>query len=248
METIMKTKNTKSWQGVSNRARGVRMMFVALALTITACLRGNELETRTFELEHVRSDDVTGLIEPYVYRDRDGAEGTIGMSERTVTVRELPENLDRIAAVLEQFDRPPPVVRLNFKIIEADGFNGPDPAIAEIEEELRKLFNFGGYRLAAQTALQTLEGSGYVEQTVGDERTYRIVAQVVDVSERGGQPSMTLSIELENLFSTTVSIPLGETVVLGSGQLQEWMTGVAGTSVRAAILVVTPELVEGGQE
>lgn len=228
--------------------RGARAQLVALVLAMTACLPGNELETRTFELEHVDSDDVTGLIEPYVYRDRDGAEGTIGMTERTVTVRELPENLDRIAAVLEQFDRPPPVVRLNFKVIEADGFSGSDHAIAGIEEELRKLFNFDGYRLAAQTAIQTLAGGGYVQQTVGDERTYRIVAQVLDVSERDGRASMTLAIELEELFSTTVSIPLGDTVVLGSGQLQDWMSGVPGTSLRAAILVVTPELVDGGRE
>lgn len=242
-ETVMNSSDSKP-----KHTRGARAPLVALLLAMTACLSGNELETRTFELQHLDADEITGLIEPYVYRGREGAEGTIGMTERTVTVRELPENLDRIAAVLEEFDRAPSVVRLNFKVIEADGFSGSDAAIAGIEEELRKLFNFDGYRLAAQTAIQTLAGGGYVEQTVGDERTYRIVAQVLDVSERDGRASMTLAIELEELFSTTVSIPLGDTVVLGSGHLQDWMTGVSGTSLRAAILVVTPELVDGGRE
>lgn len=212
----------------------------ALALGLAACRPAGELETRTFELSYIEPDDAIGFLEPYVYGDREGAPGVMTQAPNAVTVRELPENLARIEAVLAEFDRPPATVSLHFMLIEADGFTESDPAIAEVEEELRKLFNFQGYRLAARSTLQTVEG-GFVEQVVGDAG-YQIHGEVTDVNPETGELSMY--IELQGLFTTRVRIPLGQTVVLGSGQL----VGPAAESARAAILAVAPELVESRQE
>ncbi len=82
-------------------------------------------------------DEVFGLIEPYVYRDR----STLSMTEGLLTVRELPENLDRIAEVLEEYDRPRAAVRLHFQLIQANGFEDPDESIQAVEVELRKLLS-----------------------------------------------------------------------------------------------------------
>lgn len=212
-----------------------------LVVGLTACRPAGELETRTFQLRYIEPDEAVGLLNPYVYGSREGAPGMMSPSPEAVTVRELPENLERIEAVLAEFDRPPATVSLHFMLIEADGFTASDPAIADVEEELRKLFNFQGYRLAARSTLQALEG-GFVEQVVGDVG-YRITGQVNDVDTEGGELSM--DIELRGLFTTRVRIPLGETVVLGSGQVPgSW----GGPEARAAILVVTPELVEERQQ
>lgn len=218
-----------------------RYLVALLALFATACLPGEELETRTFELEHLEPGEAVGLLEPYVYPDREGAEGMLSTTQRTVTVRELPENVERIAAVLEEFDRQPPGVRLNFKVIEANGYAGADAAIADIEAELRKLFNFDGYRLAAQTVLPIVE-RGDLDQTVG-ELGYHIEGTVWDVTVKDGAGSVMMAIGLEGLFRTTVTIPIGETVVLGSGRV----IGL-DDDVRAAILVVEPELMAGSRE
>ena len=76
-----------------------------IAATITALVgalfmgcEGDSLEVRTFTLERLDADEAFGLIQPYVYRDR----STVSISEGLLTVRELPENLDRIGEVLEE--------------------------------------------------------------------------------------------------------------------------------------------------
>lgn len=217
--------------------RTMRLTAVAATLAfVAACGGGPELETRTFQLQYLRSGEASSIIQPYVYPGRDGAPGMLSSTGQTVTVRELPENLDRIAAVLEEYDRPPPTVRLRFQIIEADGFSDSDPEIAEIEAELRDLFNFRGYRLAASTVLETLEGGG-VSQTVGG-LGYAISGNVHQVRRTDEGGFLTMDVGIQNLFHTTVRIPLGETVVLGSGRIP-W---APDSEVEAAILVVTPEI------
>lgn len=221
----------------------VAMITIAGILGAAACRPGGQLETRTFQLNNLEASEAYELLAPYVYDDRDGAPGRISSTNDAVTVRELPENLRRIEAVLDEFDRPLEAVRLNFMLVEADGFTGVDAEIADVEEELRKLFSFRGYRLASRAALQTVE-DGYVSQLLGD---YSVSGRIhrLDVAEDGG--SLTLAIELSNLFATTVNIPLGETVVLGSGQIPPSFRE-DGSTVEAAILVVTPELVEPRQQ
>lgn len=44
-------------------------------------------------------------------------------------------------------------VRLVFQVVEADGFEETDPAIAAVVEELRRLFRFEGYRLLDTSVL-----------------------------------------------------------------------------------------------
>lgn len=238
MGKTRETSRVPGWRPARGGGRGRAGILAAALLLTGACQPGNELETRTFEVRHLGQNEVAGLVDPYIYGTREGAPGASSFTRGALTVRELPENLDRIAEVLERFDRPPPTVRLHFQVIEADGFTGSDPEIAEIEEELRKLFNFQGYRLAARTVLQTLEG-GEVGQSVGG-LGYMIQGFVREVRRQDDGGRLTMEIGIDNLFTTTVSVPLGETVVLGSGQLPGGFEG----DVRAAILVVRPELVE----
>lgn len=219
------------------RIQSVRLALVAGFLVATAaCGTAPELETRTFELDNVEPREVIGLIEPYVYANRERAPGMLSYNDNGLSVRELPENLDRIEAVLEEYDRPPPTVRLRFQIIEADGFSDSDPEIAEIEEELRRLFRFRGYRLAASAVLETLEG-GNVGQTVGG-LGYAISGGIHQVRRTADGGFVTMEIGIQNLFHTTVRVPLGETVVLGSGKIP-WDQD---NGVEAAILVVTAEI------
>lgn len=243
----MKTQTTVSNQRLM-LGRGWRRLAaglpVAAILAAAACRPAGQLETRTFELSNLPPDEAYRLLEPYVYPDRDGVPGMMSSTHDAITVRELPENLRRIEAVLAEFDRPLQAVRLNFLLIEADGFTGSDAAIADVEEELRKLFSFRGYRLAARAALQTVE-DGHVTQLLGD-RGYQVAGRIhrLDVDGDGG--SLTMDVELSNLFATTVTVPLGETVVIGSGQIPESYRE-DGSTVQAAILVVTPELVDARQ-
>lgn len=232
----------------TNRNRGLiggaGVLAAGALLLVGACRPAGQLTTRTFHLNNLEASEAFALLEPYVYAEREGAPGLMSATDDAVTVRELPENLQRIEAVLAEFDRPLHAVRLHFQLVEAVSHVHSDPSIAQVEEELRKLFNFDGYRLAARAALQTVE-DGYVSQVLGD-RGYEVGGRIhrLDVKDEGG--ALTMEVELSGLFATTVSIPLGETVVLGSGQIPEHLR-FNDASVQAAILVVTPELVEQRQ-
>ena len=132
---------------------------ILLPMLVTACGSGVTLETRTFRLQSLGDQVALTVIEPYVYGDRPNAPGLATAMQGVLTVRETSDNLDRIARVLEEFDSPRQSVTLHFQVILANGAGSADPAIAEVEEELRRLFRFAGYRLVAQSSVTGLEQS-----------------------------------------------------------------------------------------
>ena len=162
-----------------------RAVKAALALaTVLALATGCEqqraqqevlLETRTFALKHMASDHVAKLIAPYVYTDRFEAPGgvEIGQAPGAITVRETPDNLAKIARVLEELD----IVNvssysLHFQVLAANGAETVDPRLADVVAELRKVFRFDGY---------ALHGEGYISAVAG--------ADFELVIDYGGWPS-----------------------------------------------------------
>ena len=206
---------------------------------------GDSLEVRTFTLERLDGDEAFGLVDPYVYRDRETNPGTMSLSEGLITVRELPENLDRIAEVLEEFDRPRAAVRLHFQLIQANGFDDPDESIQAVEAELRKLLRYEGYRLVGETVLQVREGGGGQQglqgilEGVSPERSQFNLNAFVGMVATGEQGS---TVELEvglddfrtNILNTSVNAADGQSLVLG--------TTSSLTGGGALILVVTPTI------
>ena len=173
----------------------------------------HDLETRTFQLEHLTSRPAIALIDPYVYRDRPGAPGTISSPTgiRAISVRETPDNLDKIARMLEQFDvaAAAPSYRLHFQVVAANGGES-DPRLAPVEEALGKVFRFDGYSLI---------GDGYVTASTGsfdllikpDEQNYYAIDGRID----GGSLWLKATGQSARIESTLAFRP-GQTLVLGS--------------------------------
>ena len=66
-------------------------------------------------------------------------------------------------------------VQLVFNLVEADGFTDDDPEISDVVSELRKLFNFRGYRLLSTSVLNV--GLSHLNSfTVSGSGSQRIVA------------------------------------------------------------------------
>ena len=214
---------------------------LGVMLLVTAgCSWTPNLDTRTFELQYLDPDMAVGLIGPYVYADRPGAEGVLSVAGNLVTVRETTDNLEKIGRVLAQYDRPAPSVRLHFQLIEADGAKTSDPAIAEVESVLRKLFRFDGYVLLAQAVLGGVEGSSMEQGVVVGDMRYKIYSRIVDVLGVGDSGIVRISVDLlyptgPPIFATTVNARAGQTVVLGSTQ--------PDPRQKTLILTVRPELV-----
>ena len=222
------------------RRRARAAALVAAAAVAGACDPAGRLETRTFDLAHLDPLEAQEIIGPYVYADREGSPGMITTFPSGLTVRERPEALDRIAEVLARYDREKPGIRLHFQLIEADGFTEQDARIADVREALDALFRFEGYRLAAETQLAMVEGTRASQPIAGTARPYALEAhlQSVRVQEDGG--SVTVSVRLasgvmDDGIATTLTVPLGETVVLGSAR--------RAASEPTLILTVRPERV-----
>lgn len=218
-----------------------KWIIPALVVPLLAgCGGPGELDTRTFAINHLRPHEATALIEPYVYLDREGAPGSYSAAEAAITVRETPDNLDKIARVLVEYDVPRSDVRLRFQLIEANGFTDSDPAIAEVEAELRKVFQFRGYRLGGEAVVMATDGSRIEQALAGSDGFYSVQAAVywaqadlirldeVTLASRGpGGAGLT----------TTVNIRPGQTLVLGSSSRYD--------SPNTILLTVTAEAVDG---
>lgn len=214
------------------------MVATILAGGLVAC-EGDELDTRTFELRYMPFTEAYELISPYVYTDREGAPGMVSTSRSAVTVRETPDNLAKIARMLEEFDRPRPTVMLHFQVIEADGASPSDPAIADVERELRRLFRFDGYDLAAETRVGGMEGSSIRQIARGDDgESFMLESHIEDVRSGGDTPTITLSItlstrEMTGALETRVTVPTGHAVVLGTAETEQ--SGALILVVRAEV-------------
>jgi hypothetical protein len=229
-------RSGRTWGGVHIAA------WPLVVATFHACGGGPELDTRTFELQYLNPGEAVEMVTPYVYSDRDESPGLVTAFSGGLTVRETRDNLERIGRVLAEYDRPKPGVRLIFQIIEADGPGQPDPRIRGVESALRELFRFEGYRLVAETNMAAMEGTGSSQQLHDGTREMFISANVREIRGSADKASVALSVELVvghigNVIQTSMAVPVGRTVVLGSTKPIDQPT---------MILTVRPELVTLG--
>lgn len=149
-------------------------------------------------------------------------------------------------------------VRFRFYLVQADGFTEQDPEIADVVLELRKLFNFRGYRLVStpvvnvvledRSGLRRWDGSGIQRIVVGDAEVPWELS--VDVSAPPSSPTIRVDVSLtsivpwsirENAIRDPVEVYLEASVTIRDGQ-----TVVLGSTRTSAeepvlILVLTPE-------
>lgn len=207
-----------------NRTANPGAFFVLFAgLTLSACGDG-EMETRTFRLQSLDASQAEELIRPYVFEEREGAPGELSVSASSLSVRELPENLDRIQAVLEEYDRTPSTLRLRFDLIQATSDSVSDPEIAGITDALRDILRFPGYRLEESSVIAVTPGTISRQMLGGgDGEPYRLEVGVTGLWGPADSLMAQMGVWLDGaggqqLLATQVSIPVGETVVLGSSR------------------------------
>ncbi len=95
------------------------------------------LGMRIFSLHFKKIDDVYMLISPYI-----GPRGSVKMqpAQRTLTVQDAPENLQRIAALIGSYDVPPKNVEVSVQLIMATaGAAQQEPAPPPIRGVIDKL-------------------------------------------------------------------------------------------------------------
>ena len=152
-------------------------------------------------------------------------------------------------------------VLLTFHLIQADGFTDQDPEISDVVTELRKLFNFKGYRLLSTSVFNVglvrdsqgtfVRGDGSQRIAPDDSETPLMIN--ADISARRSTGTVRAKVTLTdgitrtriiNLSkSSTESLPLLEASVT----MRDGQRVVLGSARRTAeepvlILVVTPRI------
>lgn len=195
-----------------------QLWVVALGAVAIACGSSPRLETRTFHLNHISPGEASAIIDPYVFTDRPEAAGRLNNAATSITVRETPDNLDRIARVLAEYDRPRPGLRLTFRLIEANGVAASDPAIADVETTLRKLFRFRGYRLVGEAVTAATERQEATLWLGSPAERHQLHITVYNLRGVGDSATLRLDVRLIDDLSTGLTIPVGKTAVVGSAQ------------------------------
>ncbi len=215
---------------------------IAMALAAVGCGWGGELDTRTFELTYLEPGNAAQIIDPYVYGDRPDAPGALSVAGNLLTVRETLDNLEKIARVLEQYDKPAPSVRLRFQIIEANGATATDPAIADIEAALQELFRFEGFRLLEEAVLGGAAGSRMMENLHHDRLGGRAAIEAAIREVRAVRDSGTVRLDVAlrlnrygPVIETSINVRAGQTVILGKAKI--------GDELGTLILTVRAELI-----
>ena len=213
--------------------RALILCLIGASLVAAGCDKQRGMEVRTYELDRITFDDATALVTPYV---REGGTVTGHKTGGTLTIRETPERLEQIEAVLERHDGPASTVLLRFQIIEANGFTGRDSAIADVEASLRELFRYTGYRLSREVLVRVAEGEHFNQ---GEGTEFVLRGSVRHVREEGAERAIPVRIELHlsggRGIESTINAVIGETVVIGTA---------ASSGEGALILAVRAELPE----
>lgn len=231
-----------------------KTLFVALmALAMPAIASAQDprdLSIRTFRLKNMKAEDAAKLLGPYVMSPGGGVFDAGGGS---ITVRETSTVIALVDSLLRVHDRARAVISMRFKLIAALDSSMRDPAIETIDAELRKLFRFPGYQLIGEGTMLTEEMSDFMTSLAtkpvgeGKERfseSFQIRGWLDAVAGSGTERAVRANIILagsgkdNELLRTGISVPIGQTVILGSAR----PTMTLGTR-QALILVVQPEIV-----
>lgn len=243
--------------------RRLLMTVAVLALAAPTACDTRGVDTRTFRLDHMSPANAEALIGPYVTDPEANMKSS--RQPAAITVSASSSRLDQIGEMLSRYDVATPDVRLRFQLIEADGFTGVDPAIADVEAALRELFRFNGYRLVAEALVtstqqtqsrQRLLGFGnvplnlevFVDRISAVEQTRPAPAEAAGSPAPGGSSDDAVasggvrSVDVHvRLGSDTGSI-LETRVVVPDGQVVVLGTARPFEDRGALILVVRPQI------
>ncbi|HET9064214.1 MAG TPA: hypothetical protein VFN22_00140 [Gemmatimonadales bacterium] len=219
---------------------------------------GSEWTTRSFALNHLGADAAAKLISPYV-GNVGGAvySAGSGVDALTVTVpRGQAALLSTVDSLLRVFDRAPRAVTLRFQLVVTTDQAIADPRLSDVQEALRSLFSFKGYRLLAEGTTVVGEREDFGLTMSSDQNRFVVTGEVGRL-QGDANPSVHLSVGLtkavalagdstamvmqmmsmmpgNQFIRTGITMPIGKTAVLGSGTT-DGQSGVL-------ILVVRPEL------
>jgi hypothetical protein len=222
-----------------------RLSFCLLALVVLAAPAfadaaadaadvGKSLSVRTFQFKHKQVEKAAAVIKPLL-----SAEGSMSIqpSANSLVVTDAPENLKKIARVLQEFDAPVQPFRLAIRLVSAgkvtgDGDRVPDE-LRDVAPKLG-LLRYNSLELIGAAEVLGKEGDpavidldGYrADFAFGD---YDPLSNSIKVSDF--RLSRLEADQLVPMMKTTLNLRLGQTVIVGATKQAQ--------SQRALMIVVS---------
>lgn len=235
------------------------LLLLAFALTLPVCSgaqatgaavtpkpRGPGFEVRQHTPQALSVREAVSLLMPYVpFEDGGGVWAT---TDKVFSVVGTKRTLAIADSILRLYDHAPATLVLRFMLIAATDSAVKDPRIGEVDSELRRLLKFSGYRRLADVTSVVSETQDFTSTaSTTDNGEFTIAGAVRTINDgrigvridlRGGTTGMMMGMPISpnvrTLLSTNLTVPLGQTVVLG--------TAAGDKGVQALILTVRPEL------
>lgn len=240
-------------------------IVIVAALCLGGAVRAQEptLEVKTVELKQLKPMEAAKLLSPYIVNRTMGGVFDVSDKLPIITIKDVPSNIARLEQVLARYDHSPATIRLVFQLIEADtgprlmnASNSAGRVPIDLDSTLRSVLKFPAYRLLSQGIASVGEMTEASQQMgeAGDDMVYKLLTRVGSIRTTGTTGTVKLDVQLwregpprpagertsnDWIISTTVDVPLGNTVVLG--------TAATRTKGVALILAVRPELVSAGK-
>jgi hypothetical protein len=211
---------------------GVAVVLMLAGAVAATAQQEPALLVHAYTLRHQPAAAALGLVHPLLSQ-----RGSVQLQPggNTLVVRDESAVVERVAALLREFDHPAQKLAIRIQVVRAgDGGEGATLE-AELAERLRELLRYDSYRVMAAADLEAREGEG-VSYELGEE--YRITFQLgtlmsgerlklhdFEVTRRAGDE------EQRRLLHTQVNLRLGRPMILGLAKDE--------SSRRALLLVLT---------
>jgi hypothetical protein len=218
----------------------MKKLLLVLVVLAAGC-RGKTagMETRTFELQRLSSDEALTLLTPYI---RDG--GLVSGRQRLITVREHADRLKVIEDLLKKYDGIGEAVDvvLDIRIVHANGVTTRDTALADVEQTLRETFRYQGYKLVGHTSVRTREDTRFAQTVDGAGSAYQVEGAVQRLRAVGSEQRVPIEIQLMGGLTRVGGL------VMPRSEMKSTVTGIIGkpvvlgqsTGSGAVILIITP--------
>jgi len=194
------------------------MMALPLSAVAQSQSAGEPTVERTFELDHQSAAEAVALVYPYL-----SELGTVELrpGSNALVISDTKEIVERVVALLEDFDRPAQSMQLEIQIVSAGAGEAADDSglSPELEARLQKLLRYRSYRLVASSRVDAAEGWDVLSPMgpdyevdfrlglVGADR--RVKLHGFRVLKREGDS------ETKPLIHTNLNLQLGRPMVLG---------------------------------
>lgn len=203
--------------------RAVLMLSLALPASAQTApaTKGATLETRTFELRHLKPEEAVSLLRPYLVSGG-GTVSAVATHIPIVTIKDVPENIAKMESVLAKYDHSPATIRLVFQLIEADTgiklANASNSGVSsDIDATLRSVLRFSSYKLLAQGVATAGEFQMLSQRLANADAnsTYELSAEVGSIR----LSDATISAPA-NVRNASTSNPVVDTSAIGSVHLR----------------------------